>query len=199
LSWQEQLDVASVADSDGQHRYEGADRHLREAQSAGAIQVSHVREEQEMTAAIANALRPVDGLNVRVLVDNVTDSLSTVSQGVMRLKIAFANIGAIVLSHVPSWRSPLSASSDLAKRPHAPVRTTRGARPPGLLCLVFWYPPRRPRSIGRRLRRFGNGFCECDTGLRLVLVETTAFVFETGAATTGFVAAEPSNRRFIHG
>ena len=27
-----------------------------------------------MTAAIANALRPVDALNVRVLVDNVTDS-----------------------------------------------------------------------------------------------------------------------------
>jgi metal-dependent hydrolase (beta-lactamase superfamily II) len=50
-----------------------------------------------MTAAIANALRPVDGLNVRVLVDNVTDSLSTVPQGVMQ--IAFANIGAIVLSH----------------------------------------------------------------------------------------------------
>jgi hypothetical protein len=45
LSWQEQLDVASVADSDGQHGYEGADRHLREAQSAGAIQVSHVRDE----------------------------------------------------------------------------------------------------------------------------------------------------------
>jgi hypothetical protein len=92
----------------------------------------------------------------------------------------------------------LSASSDLAKRPHAPVRTTRGARPPGLLCLVFWYPPRRPRSIGRRLRRFGNGFCECDAGFQLVLVETTAFVFATGAATTGFVASEPSNRRFIH-
>ena len=35
-----------------------------------------------MTAAIANALRPVDALNVRVLVDNVTDSLSTVPQGV---------------------------------------------------------------------------------------------------------------------
>ena len=109
-----------------------------------------------MTAAIANALRPVDALNVRVLVDNVTDSLSTVPQGVMqewghlnangnlvlsgealccaafglslvitarlgnahhvllfdagpeayavsrngdRLKIAFANVGAIVLSH----------------------------------------------------------------------------------------------------
>jgi 7,8-dihydropterin-6-yl-methyl-4-(beta-D-ribofuranosyl)aminobenzene 5'-phosphate synthase len=109
-----------------------------------------------MTAAIANALRPVDALNVRVLVDNVTDSLSTVPQGVThewghlkangnlvlsgealccaafglslvitarlgnahhvllfdagpeayaisrngdRLKIAFANVGAIVLSH----------------------------------------------------------------------------------------------------
>src|SRR4029450_1701177 len=109
-----------------------------------------------MTAAIANALRPVDALNVRVLVDNVTDSLSTVPHGVMhewghlkangnlvlsgealccaafgvflvitarlgnahhvllfdagpeayaisrngdRLKIAFANVGAIVLSH----------------------------------------------------------------------------------------------------
>jgi 7,8-dihydropterin-6-yl-methyl-4-(beta-D-ribofuranosyl)aminobenzene 5'-phosphate synthase len=109
-----------------------------------------------MTAAIANALRSVDALNVHVLVDNVTDSLSTVPQGVMhewghlrasgnlvlsgealccaafglslvitaslgnarqvllfdagpeayaidrngdRLKIAFANVGAIVLSH----------------------------------------------------------------------------------------------------
>jgi hypothetical protein len=92
---------------------------------------------------------------------------------------------------------PISASPDLARRPHALVKTTRGGRLPGLLCLVFRCPRRRRGSIGRRLRRLGNGFGVCDAGLRLVLVETTLFVLTTGAATTGFVASQSSNRGFL--
>ena len=53
-----------------------------------------------MTAAIANALRPVDGLNVCVLVDNVTDSLSTVPQGVMHEWGHLNANGNLVLSGV---------------------------------------------------------------------------------------------------
>src|SRR4029453_17459258 len=51
-----------------------------------------------MNASIANALRPVDALNVRVLVDNVTDSLSTVPQGVMHEWGYLKATGNLVLS-----------------------------------------------------------------------------------------------------
>jgi hypothetical protein len=174
LSWQEQLGVASVEDSDGQMA-------MKELVDIYEKRSLRARFRSRMYASIAVK-------RTQMLHD-------------CHRRPGFAGWERNALrcgGRQGPWRSRLSASSDLAKRPHAPVRTTRGARPPGLLCLVFWYPPRRRRSIGRRLRRFGKGFCECDAGLRLVLVETTAFVFATGAAPTGFVASEPSNRRFIH-
>ena len=61
-----------------------------------------------MTAAIANALRPVDALNVRVLVDNVTDSLSTVPQGVMHEWGHLNANGNLVLSSVDSSKPAIN-------------------------------------------------------------------------------------------
>src|SRR6476620_10330011 len=51
-----------------------------------------------MTAAVANALRSVDALDVHVLVDNVTDSLSTVPQGVVHEWGHLRATGDLVLS-----------------------------------------------------------------------------------------------------
>ena len=51
-----------------------------------------------MTAAITHALRPVDGLGVHVLVDNITDSLSTVPQAVMHEWGHLRASGNLVLS-----------------------------------------------------------------------------------------------------
>lgn len=51
-----------------------------------------------MTAAIAKALRPVDALEVHVLVDNVTDSLSTVPAGVTHEWGHLRATGKLVLS-----------------------------------------------------------------------------------------------------
>ncbi len=51
-----------------------------------------------MTAAIARALRSVDAIDVHVLVDNVTDSLSTVPQGVTHEWRHLRENGGLVLS-----------------------------------------------------------------------------------------------------
>ena len=51
-----------------------------------------------MKAAVANALRSVDALDVHVLVDNVTDSLSTVPQGVVHEWGHLRATGNLVLS-----------------------------------------------------------------------------------------------------
>lgn len=47
---------------------------------------------------VAGGLRPVDALDVQVLVDNVTDSLSTVPQGVMQEWGCLRTCGSLVLS-----------------------------------------------------------------------------------------------------